>query len=466
MPYIPLTQDMIIQANQTNLVRFLQMKGERLERAGSEYMLVYNDESGKHDSITIRGPDWYDHKNQTGGKAIDFMKYFYGCDFVTAVKTLLGSECTLEKVVRKEKPKEKKEFHLPKENSNMHRVYAYLLKQRFIAPDILTFFAKKHDVFEDENHHNIVFVGRDEQGVPRQAHLRSTNSYGKSFRITCEGSDTRYSFSHYGKSDKLYVFEAPIDMLSYLTIHKENWQEHSYIAMNGVYENAVLTALKTHCNLNRIVLCTDNDEGGIDACDRLTDILKYMGYEDISRECSEYKDWNEDLKAVHKMPVLQVVPHKRKECYHKCLKNMEYVICKPERLLSQIYATYKNNQYAYLAEYALSGSAYYKAENPGRESHRNTFCGLLNELSCNYRAYSDKGRKEAKQRCLKEVVNEAMKDLKQSGRTKEQSQKTSKLLLRLCDCALRLEVDKQMNSVSPTQKFEISEEPVPMEQVL
>lgn len=34
-------------------------------------------------------------------------------------------------------------------------------------------------------------------------------------------------------------------MLSYLTLHSENWQKHSYIAMNGVYENAVFTALKT-----------------------------------------------------------------------------------------------------------------------------------------------------------------------------------------------------------------------------
>lgn len=89
------------------------------------------------------------------------------------------------------------------------------------------------------------------------------------------------------------MFEAPIDMLSYITLNHENWQKHSYIAMNGVYENAVLTALKGHSNLSEIMICTDNDEGGIDAADRLKDILSDSGYADIKRILSTNKDWNE-----------------------------------------------------------------------------------------------------------------------------------------------------------------------------
>ena len=82
-------------------------------------------------------------------------------------------------------------------------------------------------------------------------------------------------------------------MLSYLTLHSENWQKHSYIAMNGVYKNAVFTALKNHCNLSEIVLCTDNDAGGIDAAERLTDILHENGYESVSRIIPKNKDFNE-----------------------------------------------------------------------------------------------------------------------------------------------------------------------------
>lgn len=249
MPYIPYTEEEKRLANGVDLAEFLRMRGEKLEKAGREYKLIYHDGSGKHDSITLRGSTWFDHKNQVGGGAVKFMRYFYGMDFQTAMNELLGrsvapiAHSPPKAAVTETKPKE---FRLPESNENMHRVYAYLIKQRFIAPDIISFFAKNHTIYEDKEHHNAVFVGVDENGVPRQAHKRSTNSFGKPFRITCEGSDTKYSFSHFGKSEKLFVFEAPIDLLSYLTLNPENWQKHSYIAMNGVYENAVLTALKGH----------------------------------------------------------------------------------------------------------------------------------------------------------------------------------------------------------------------------
>ena len=296
MPYIPFTEEQKITANSVDLAEFLRMRGERLECAGREYKLIYSDGSGRHDSITMSGSTWFDHKNQIGGGAIKFMQYYYDMNFQTAVQELLGQRVTPlshappKAVVHEEKPKN---FKLPVANENMHRVFAYLIKQRFIAPEIITYFAKNHTLYEDKEHHNAVFVGVDENGIPRQAHKRSTSTFGKSFRQTVEDSDTKYSFSHFGESEKIFVFEAPIDMLSYLTLYPENWQKHSYIAMNGVYENAVLTALKGHKNLLEIVICTDNDIGGIDGADRLRDILSNNGYVDIKRILPTNKDWNE-----------------------------------------------------------------------------------------------------------------------------------------------------------------------------
>ena len=356
MPCIPFTDEQKQLANSVDLAEYLRVRGEKLERVGIEHKLIYYDSSGKHDSITIRGSKWFDHKNQTGGGAIKFMQEFYGMDFQTAVQELLGRTVTPlshspPKAIAKE---EKKEFKLPVANPNMHRVFAYLIKQRFIAPDIISHFAKQHTLYEDKQHHNAVFVGLDENGVPRQASKRSTNSFGKTFRITCEGSDTRYSFSHFGKSEKLFVFEAPIDMMSFLTLYPQEWQKNSYIAMNGVYENAVLTALKNHSNLSEVILCVDNDEGGIEAVDRLRDILRENGYENVRRFAPKFKDWNEDLKAKNGAKFLPAVPHKRKEEYLKEVSELGYLKCRPDKLTSQIYATFKNGQYKYLAEYALA----------------------------------------------------------------------------------------------------------------
>ena len=443
MPYIPFTDEQKILANSVDLEEFLRMRGEKLERVGREHKLIYYDSSGKHDSITIRGSKWFDHKNQVGGGAIKFMQEFYGMDFQTAVQELLGRSISpLSNSPPKADTEEQKtrDFILPEPNSDMHRVYAYLIKQRFISTDIITYFAKQHTLYEDKNHHNAVFVGLNENGEPKQAHKRSTNSIGSTFRITCSGSDTHYSFAHFGEDERLYVFEAPIDMLSFLTLYPNDWQKHSYIAMNGVYENAVLTALKNHSNLSEVILCVDNDEGGIEAVDRLRDILNENGYSNVKRLAPPYKDWNEVLKAKNGAPALPAVPNKHKEEYHRQAENLQYLKCRPDKLTSQIYAAFKNKQYKYLAEYALAGSAFFI----DKSCEKDMFAKLRAKLKAEYKAYTDKGKVAAKQRNLQECVTAVMKDLRQTARTREQSINTAKLLYQLADSAVRLSVEKTL----------------------
>ena len=463
VPYIPFTDEQKILANSVDLEEFLRMRGEKLERVGREHKLIYYDSSGRHDSITLRGSTWFDHKNQVGGGAIKFMQEFYDMDFQTAVQELLGQTVTPlshspPKVSAKE---EKKEFKLPVANPNMHRVFAYLIKQRFIAPDIISYFAKQHTLYEDKEHHNAVFVGVDENGVPRQASKRSTNSYGNSFRITCQGSDTRYSFAHFGKSSCLYVFEAPIDMLSFLTLYPNDWQKHSYIAMNGVYENAVLTALKNHSNLSEVILCVDNDEGGIEAVDRLRDILNENGYSNVKRLAPPYKDWNEVLKAKNGVYALPAVPNKHKEEYHRQAENLQYLKCRPDKLTSQIYATFKNGQYKYLAEYALAGSAFFMPKSERINSEFQAFERLHVKLKGSYKPYTDKGKKSQKQRNLQECVQTVLKDLRQTARTREQSINTAKLLYRLADNAVRLSVEETLSVSIQEQNEDIDIVPEP-----
>ena len=465
MSYIPFTDEQKILANSIDLAEYLRVRGEKLEPVGIEHKLIYYDNSGKHDSTTIRGSKWFDHKNQIGGGAIKFMQEFYDMDFQTAVQELLGQTVTPlshspPKVSAKE---EKKEFRLPEANTNMHRVYAYLIKQRFISPDIISHFAKQHTLYEEKEHHNAVFVGVDENGVPRQAHKRSTNSYGNSFRITCQGSDTRYSFAHFGESKRLYVFEAPIDMMSFLTLYPKDWQKHSCIAMNGVYENAVLTALKNHSNLREIVLCVDNDEGGIEAVDRLRDILHENGYPNVKRLAPEFKDWNECLKSQNGVEPLPAVPHKRKDEYLKEVSELGYLKCRPDKLTSQIYATFKNGQYKYLAEYALAGSAFFMPKSERINSECKAFERLQHKLKGSYKPYTDKGKKAQKQRNLQECVQTVLKDLRQTARTREQSINTAKLLYRLADNAVRMSVE-EASSVpvqEQTEDIDIVSEPEP-----
>lgn len=454
MPYIPFTDEQKVMANSVDLEYFLRSRGETLEKVGREYKLIYSDDSGRHDSITMSGSTWFDHKNQTGGGAIKFMQYFYGMSFTDAVQNLLGYTVSpLARSVPETAPEPKKEFTLPPKNKTMNRVYAYLIKKRYIAPEVVSFFAKEGKIYEDSEHHNAVFVGYDESGVPKQAHKRSTNSFDKTFRITVEGSDTDYSFAHYGTSGRLYVFEAPIDMLSYITLHPENWQEHSYIAMNGVYESAVLKALELHDNIEQIVICTDNDEGGIDAYDRLNDLLRERGYTNVTRIYPTNKDFNEDLKARNGQPALIAVPHERKGIYHNNVNAINYYPCRPDKLTSQLRAAFKNGQYRYLAEYALAGSAFFMRVKDESKAHS----ALKAKLRKEYRAYKDKARIDVKCRDLSNKLKEVLSDLKQPARTYEQSIATAKKLYELADCAVKVQTQEELDN-QPSEEISENED--------
>ena len=174
-----------------------------------------------------------------------------------------------------------------------HITWLFLIKHRGIARDVVAHFAKAGLLYEDAEYHNAVFVGTDTDGVPHHAHKRSANSYGKAFRLNVEGSDPRYSFHYVGTDRSLYVFEAPIDMLSYITLYPENWQRHSYVACCGTSIQPVLQMLEQAPQLDTVLLCLDNDETGHQASRRMREQLE-MRYS-VERLIPESKDWNDDL---------------------------------------------------------------------------------------------------------------------------------------------------------------------------
>lgn len=54
-------------------------------------------------------------------------------------------------------------------------------------------FVHRGMVYESADYHNAVFVGYDENGIPRHAHKRGTGSES-TYKGNAEGSDPRYSF--------------------------------------------------------------------------------------------------------------------------------------------------------------------------------------------------------------------------------------------------------------------------------
>lgn len=292
MAYIHFTDEQKQQANSVDLVDFLQRQGEQLIRSGREWRWE------RHDSVTVRGNQWFRHSRKEGGHAIDFVQQFFDMSFPEAMNYLLGEDFGVEwNQTAKSAPAPRKEFALPEVNYDMRRVFAYLIKQRFIDRDVLSHFAHHKLIYEDKEYHNAVFVGLDEKGIARHAHKRGTYTQGEPYKGNVEGSDPKYSFHWIGESDAIYVFEAPVDMLSFITLNRKDWQRHSYVTLDGVSEHAMLRQMELNPHLKSVVLCLDHDEAGIEAMGRLKDILAEKGCADISVRQSQYKDWNEDLKA-------------------------------------------------------------------------------------------------------------------------------------------------------------------------
>lgn len=92
----------------------------------------------------------------------------------------------------------------------------------------------------------------------------------------------------------LYVFEAPMDLLSFLTLYPDRWQEHSYVALCGTGGQAVCWMLEQHPSLQSVVLCLDHDEPGQTAARRLQEELQGAGYHS-GILLPARKDWNDDL---------------------------------------------------------------------------------------------------------------------------------------------------------------------------
>ena len=266
--YIHFTDEQKQRANSIDLADFLRRQGEQLTRSGREWRWK------RHDSVTVRGNLWFRHSSRQGGLAIDFVQEFYGLPFPDAVTLLLGGEqgSAFKQSNKKTPEPERKEFLLPEAAPNMRRVYAYLLKQRYIDRDVLTHFVREKKISEDKEYHNAVFVGLDENGIARHAHKRGTYSNPAGYRGNVEGSDPKHSFNYIGTSDTLYVFEAPIDMLSYISLHQRNWQQQSYVTLDGVAEHAMLQVLSQNNYLSNLVMCLDHDAAGIEATGRLAEI--------------------------------------------------------------------------------------------------------------------------------------------------------------------------------------------------
>ena len=281
------TQAQIDKANAVDLEKFLRAQGETLVRSGKEYRWK------AHDSLTVCGNKWFRHSQSKGGLPVDFVMEFYGKSFPEAVQMLTGEP---GEVQPEADSAPSPAFRLPLRNVTNANILNYLTQERKLSPSLVNFFIAAGDIYEDSSHHNVVFVGRDADGHPRYASNRGIN---EKFRQDAAGAEKAFGFAHRGTDKQLLVFEAPIDLLSFIELFPKNWQQHNYLSLGGVSGKALRQFLSERPDVERVFLCLDADKAGEDACKRLAALLPDTVSVTRIQPCM--KDWNDVL--VHRAEI-------------------------------------------------------------------------------------------------------------------------------------------------------------------
>jgi len=310
---MPFTEEQMKQVFDTNLIDFAVRNGFQIEK-GDRNTVHVKGSGGLYFFNSGRG--YYCFSTDKKGNIVDFVREYFGLDFIEAVEKILDCRA-YEQTTHYVPPGDKKsrgDLVLPPKDKSFNQTIAYLTQTRKIDKEIVYAMIKAGKVYgarterNGQSFHNCAFVGYDEEGKPRYCALRAPSSNSK-FRQDVENSDKTYGFSMEGKSNRVFVFEAPIDAMSHATLCKFysiDWRADHRIAEGGLSDKALRRYLKQHPEIAEIIFCYDNDVDGklpdgtshnhgqvyAENCARE---FRKLGYK-TAIQTPNTKDFNNDLK--------------------------------------------------------------------------------------------------------------------------------------------------------------------------
>ena len=292
----------IENARSVDLLSYLREcdPGELIHVSGDTYC------TRTHDSLKISNGAWMWFSQGFGGwNALDYLIKVKNYRFIEAVRAINGQEIRRDAPVFLCEKEEERKLFLPEKCADNHRVTGYL-QSRCIDREIIDYCIERGYIYESLPYHNVIFVGYDEEKIPRYASFRSTGSQ----RILGDaaGSDKRFSFQIIKKESRtVNVFESAIDLLSYATIIKRDggdWKKESMMSLAGVYAGkadgtvkvpaALSRMLSENKKISRIFLHLDNDIAGRRAAKGLAESLKDIA-EVYDEPPASGKDMNDHL---------------------------------------------------------------------------------------------------------------------------------------------------------------------------
>ena len=341
---MPLTKE---AAKNLSILSVAEQLGMELKRTGS-YSYTWTE----HDSfvIDVRKNDFHWNSRSEFGDVIQLVQTIRGVSCKEAMHFLDTGEFKEVDLADQTGVKEPFHYSLERyEHLDFNASRSYLRTQRGLSDDTINFFLsqgsmaeatrKKGDYFEPV----IVFKYKDNTGFLAGASLQGVVEnwvhYPERGRLKqiMKNSDGQLGFSvDIGKPKRLVFAEAPIDLMSYYELHKDNLQDVRLVAMDGVKEGIIsrrfmelyaemngkayqvdqntVKALETVVNTtdyfkdgqhqDMITLAVDNDAAGQNFITRLQEkgIPVQIAIPPILQADQEKEDWNDFLKRGNEAP--------------------------------------------------------------------------------------------------------------------------------------------------------------------
>lgn len=296
------------KARQINLVEFCMSQGISLIDQNTR-----NPKLAEHDSLVFF-PDnidgqWYRYSTQEGGDSISFVQYYYDIDFKKAVDMLVNARVNdIDPELLKTQERKVFRYKTVHEKEIDEKATNYLLKERKIDKDIVQLFVKTGLIKQDKNN-NIIFkwiddgkiVGANRQGTSK---LKKNE---RSWKMIDEYSTRDRGFNlKIGTPKTVRFFESSIDLMSYMSLNKQDLKDTWYISMEGLkkgmFEHYAGLALKSLDVPPNIIYCIDSDKKGNEFAEGI--IKMNSPYVTVEQPIG-FKDWNDQLR-------LQEPPTKKK----------------------------------------------------------------------------------------------------------------------------------------------------------
>ncbi|AYG01136.1 DUF3991 domain-containing protein [Lactococcus allomyrinae] len=222
---------------------------------------------------------FYDFERQKGGKPLDFLMTWGEKSFLEAVEYLKDNNFVkLDHTVMKPAQALRPEPFVYRYQISSDKTIArnYLVNERKISASLVDKLLQVRLIEQEAAHNNILFHYKKDTrivGASVQGTYISFDKFGKrgTYKGIAQNSETNFGFHFsFGKPTKFYVFEAPIDAMSYFTFNPKARRDVMYGAMSGLKPETVKNLVdyarsKGNPDVVRdgIYISVDNDAAGV-----------------------------------------------------------------------------------------------------------------------------------------------------------------------------------------------------------